>query len=442
MVGQIKNKEIFIPILLGVVFSTLYNIFPLKYLYLGVIGLIGVVLVLYNIKLGLMAGVFMLPFLPDMLSLLFMFFLVAAFFYRETFKENTPLTQSPIDMPIILFGIIIVISTITSINPAGSLRDLALHSGGLSFLFVMVNSVKSKEDFNKIVVMLVFSATLVALYGLFQYIVGVEMEAAWLDVENNPDIRTRIYSVFHNPNILAEYLIMTIPLSVSLFWHSKRIHKKIIFLGTTLIMSLALVLTLSRGGWLGFAFSAFIFIILVERRLLLTLIPITLGGVYLLPQTIINRILSIGNLSDSSNAYRITMWEITLDIIKDNWVAGVGFGHLPFKQTFETYIRTHPTFHAHNTYLETAAEMGIPGLIVFLLFLFTLFKYGIKKLVKSEDKYISTVSAGVLSGLGGVMFHGAVENVLYLPKIIITFWILVSFILTLVRIQDGKKDIS
>ena len=133
MVGQIKNKEIFIPILLGVVFSTLYNIFPLKYLYLGVIGLIGVVLVLYNIKLGLMAGVFMLPFLPDMLSLLFMFFLVAAFFYRETFKENTPLTQSPIDMPIILFGIIIVISTITSINPAGSLRDLALHSGGLSF---------------------------------------------------------------------------------------------------------------------------------------------------------------------------------------------------------------------------------------------------------------------------------------------------------------------
>ena len=306
----------------------------------------------------------------------------------------------------------------------------------------MVNSVKSKEDFNKIVVMLVFSATLVALYGLFQYIVGVEMEAAWLDVENNPDIRTRIYSVFHNPNILAEYLIMTIPLSVSLFWHSKRIHKKIIFLGTTLIMSLALVLTLSRGGWLGFAFSAFIFIILVERRLLLTLIPITLGGVYLLPQTIINRILSIGNLSDSSNAYRITMWEITLDIIKDNWVAGVGFGHLPFKQTFETYIRTHPTFHAHNTYLETAAEMGIPGLIVFLLFLFTLFKYGIKKLVKSEDKYISTVSAGVLSGLGGVMFHGAVENVLYLPKIIITFWILVSFILTLVRIQDGKKEIS
>lgn len=442
VVEQGRNIGKFIPFLLGIVFFTLYNIVSLKYLALGAIGLIGIALILYDIRLGLMASVFVLPFLPDMLSLLFMFFLVGVFFYGETFKEHQLLTQNPIDFPIILYGIIIVISTITSINPTGSFRDLALHLGGISFLFVMTNSIKNKEDFNKIVVMLVFSATLVALYGLYQYVVGVEIDAAWLDVENNPDIRTRVYSVFHNPNILAEYLIMTIPLSVSLFWYSKRMDKKVIFLGTTLAMSLALVLTLSRGGWLGFAFSALIFILLVEKRLLLTLVPITLAGVYLLPQTIINRILSIKNLSDTSNAYRIEMWDITIDIIRDHWIAGVGFGHLPFKQTFETYIRTMPTFHAHNTYLETAAEMGIPGLLVFLLLLFILFKYGINKLIRVEDRYISIMSAGVLSGLGGVLLHGAVENILYLPKIIITFWILVSFVLTLVRIQDSKKEIS
>lgn len=442
VVEQGRSRGRFIPFLLGIAFFMLYDLFSLKYLALGAIGLIGIVLILYDIRLGLMASVFALPFLPDMLGLLFMFFLVGVFFYGETFKEHRSLTQNPIDFPILLYGIIIVISTITSINPTGSFRDLALHLGGLSFLFVMTNSIKNKEDFNKIVVMLVFSATLVALYGLYQYVVGVEIDAAWLDVENNPNIRTRVYSVFLNPNILAEYLIMTIPLSVAVFWHSKRMHKKVIFLGTTLAMSLALVLTLSRGGWLGFAFSALIFILLVEKRLLLTLIPITLAGVYLLPQTIINRILSIKNLSDTSNAYRIEMWQITMDIIRDHWTAGVGFGHLPFKQTFETYIRTMPTYHAHNTYLEIAAEMGIPGLLTFLIFLFILFKYGINKLVKIEDRYISIMSAGVLSGLGGVLLHGAVENVLYLPRIIITFWILVSFVLTLMRIQDSNEEIS
>lgn len=442
VVEQLKRKELFVPILLGIAFSILYHILPLKYLAVAIVGLLGVVLVFYDITIGLMAGVFALPFLPDMLGLLFMFFLVGVFIYGKLFKDPTSLTKEAIDMPIILFLIVMVISTITSINPKGSLRDLALHLGGLSFLFVMINSIDNKKDFNKIITILVFSATLVSLYGLYQYVIGVEVEAAWLDVENNPDVKTRVYSVFNNPNILAEYLILTIPISVALFWNSKKLSKKIIFLGTTLVMSLALVLTLSRGGWLGFAFSALIFIILVEKKLLLTLIPISIGGVYLLPETILHRILSIGNLSDSSNAYRIKIWDITMDIIRDHWVAGVGFGHLPFKQTFETYIRTMPTFHAHNTYLETAAEIGIPGLIAFLLFLFILFKYGIKRLIKIEDKYISVMAAGALSGLGGVLLHGAVENVLYLPKIIITFWIIVSLVLTLVRIQDRKREIS
>ncbi len=136
------------------------------------------------------------------------------------------------------------------------------------------------------------------------------------------------------------------------------------------------------------------------------------------------------------------MWGITREIIQDNWVAGVGFGHLPFKQTFETYIRTMPIYHSHNTYLQTAAELGIPGLVAFLLFLFVLFKYGIIKLIKNEDKYIRIMGAGAISALGGVLLHGLVENVLYLPKIILTFWILVSFILTLIRINDIEKGIS
>jgi O-antigen ligase len=136
------------------------------------------------------------------------------------------------------------------------------------------------------------------------------------------------------------------------------------------------------------------------------------------------------------------MWKITLDIIKDNWLVGVGFGHLPFKATFETYIRTMPTYHAHNTYLETMAEMGILGFIIFTIFIFVLFKYSIKKLVKGKDNYIKTMAIGVLSGLAAVLAHGAVENILYIPRIITTFWILVALLLTLIRISDKLPETS
>lgn len=442
VVEHIKKKEAILPIGLGIIFSLIYYKLPLNYFSLALLGTMAIIIILYDIRIGIFAGVFILPFMPDMLNMLYMIFLVGVYFYKGLFKKINPLTKEAIDLPILLFVIIITISTITSIDPSGSFRDLAIHITSIGFLFVIVNNINSKRDFNIFIVFLVFSATLVALYGFYQYKVGVEMEAKWVDTVNNPDVKTRIYSVFGNPNILAEYLIMIIPISISLFWFSKKAHKKMVFLITSLILMLALILTLSRGGWLGFAFGIFVFILLIEKRLLLSIIPVTLGALYFLPQSILNRILSIGNLADSSNSYRIRMWSITWNIIKDHWLVGVGFGHLPFKATFETYIRTMPTYHAHNTYLETMAEMGILGFIVFISFIFILYKYSIKKLIKGKDRYIKTMAAGVLAGLSSVLVHGAVENILYIPRIIMTFWILVALILALMRISDEYQEIS
>lgn len=441
MVDQIRNKKLLLPLIIGIMFSLLYYYLPLELFIGALIGLIGIVSIIYDIRIGIMAGIFILPFLPDTLGILYMVFLVLVFSYEKVIKDSKKLTKSSIDIPIVLIGIIMIFSTITSISPSGSFRDLVIHMAGIGFLVVMVNSIDNLEDFNKLVTTLVFSGSLIALYGLYQYVVGVEMDPAWVDSERNQGVTIRIYSVFGNPNILAEYLLMITPMSVALFWHSKKLSKKIIFGGTTGIMILALLLTLSRGAWVGIAVAALFFIVLVDKRILLTIIPISIGGIYLLPQTILNRIISIGNLQDSSNAYRIQMWDITRDIIRDNWMAGVGFGHLPFKQTFETYIRTMPTYHAHNTYLEIAAELGIPGLMIFAAFIFILFKYGYNKLIKNENKYIKIMGAGSLSVMGGLLAQGLVENVFYLPKIIITFWIIVAFILTLSRIVEKEEKL-
>lgn len=442
VVDYVKKKEIILPVGLGIIFSLMYYKLPLNYFAFFLLGVMGVVLILHDIRLGIFAAVIVLPFMPDMLNLLYMIFMVGVYLYKALFKDVNPLTKESVDVPILIFALLILISTITSIDPSGSFRDLAIHLTAMGFMFVVINNIKTKEDFNILITFLVIAATLVALYGLYQYKVGVDMEDKWVDVANNPDVKARVYSVFGNPNILAEYLIMVIPISISLFWYSKKVHKKAIFLGTSLILMLALVLTLSRGGWIGFAFGILVFVILIEKRLLLSIIPLVLGAVYFLPQSILNRVLSIGNLGDSSNAYRLKIWDITLDIIRDNWLVGVGFGYIPFKSTFETYIRTMPAYHSHNTYLQITGEMGILGLIIFISFIFILYKYSIKRLIKGEDRYIRTMAGGVLAGLAALLGHGAVESVLYLPKIIITFWTLVALLLALMRISGKPEEIS
>lgn len=439
MVIEFKRKDLLLPLIFGVFFALIYPILPLEYFLIGIVGFLGIVAVLYDIKIGILGAVFLIPFLPDMLSLIFIMFLVMVYIYEHLVKRTAPLDKGSVYIPIILFGIIILIGTVTSIDVTGSFRDLTIHFVSIGLIIIMINSIDRLEDFNILLTMIVFSATIVGLIGLYQYVVGVPIDSAWVDVANNPDIKARVYSVFGNPNILAEYLIMTIPLSVSLFWYTKKIGKKILFLATSGILILALVFTSSRGGWLGFAVSALIFILLVEKRLLLSIIPIGIAGIYFLPDSIMRRIVSIGNFADSSNSYRIKMWQIAMEIIKDHPLAGVGFGHIPFKETFETYIRTMPTYHAHNTYLEIAAELGIPGLIAFLFLLFVVFKYGIQKLINQENRYIKIIAAGAFAGLGGLLTHGAVENVIYLTRIILYFWILIGLILTLMKIKKQEK---
>lgn len=442
VVGHLKKKELIFPIALGAIFSLIYYKFTLSYFSIILLGFLGAVLILYDIRIGIFAEILLYPFLPDIINLIFMIILVGVYLFNVIFKNTKPIAKHSMMIPIILYIILITISTITSSDITGSFRDLAIHLTSIGFIFVLINSIKDKKDFNIILVLLVISATLVAMYGLYQFTTGnVEMEKKWVDEATNPDLQVRIYSVFGNPNIFAEYLIMIIPISVGLFWFSKTIQKKAVFLITTLILVLALVLTMSRGGWVGFAFGIFLFILLIEKRLLLLAIPLGVGSLFLLPQSILNRVMSIINLSDSSNDYRIRLWSITLQVIRDNWLVGVGFGHLPFKAAFETYIRTMPTYHAHNTFLETTAEMGIVGLIVFLSLLFVIFKYGVKILVKGKDKYIRVMSTGILAGLASVLVHGLIENILYMPPIITTFWILIGLILTLVCITDNSQQI-
>lgn len=438
-----KKKELIFPLILGVIFSFLYYNMTLNNFSLALLGLVGLMLILFDIRVGIYMEVLLYPFLPDILNLLFMIFLVGVYVFNIVFKKVKPLTKPSIIMPIILYIIFITINTITSNDPIGSFRDLSIHLTSIGFIFVLINSIRSKKDFNILVVLLIISATLTAVYGLYQLATGnVVMEDKWVDEATNPDLQTRIYSVFGNPNIFAEYLIMLIPISLSSFWFSKRIHKKALFLITSLVLVLALVLTMSRGGWIGFAFGIFVFILLVEKRLLLLAIPAAIGGLFILPDAILNRLMSILNFADSSNDYRIRMWKFTLEVIRDNWLVGVGFGHLPFREAFGRYTRTMVTYHAHNTYLETMAEMGILGFIVFISFLFVLFKYTIKKLIKGNDEYTKIITAGILSGLAAVLVQGLVENILYMPRIIISFWILVGLLITLINLKDQAQKVS
>jgi O-antigen ligase len=206
----------------------------------------------------------------------------------------------------------------------------------------------------------------------------------------------------------------------------KKFKNRMLTLGMGGAVFASLLFTFSRGGWLGAAAGAFLFLFMYQLSMLLKFIPVALIGLMLLPSSILSRIASIGSLQDASNFYRMQIWEKSVEIIKDYPLTGVGLGFNSFRKISAKYITEADPYHAHNTYLELAVEVGIIGLamVIFLGLKMMVMVHHILKV----DKYNGVLMLGFFAGLISLMVHGMAEHVLYNPKIILLFWFYVGCI--------------
>lgn len=377
-------------------------------------------------------------FLPDIVILAaeILFFVVMVIdlkFNKKIIKANTLL------IPMFLVGVFMIINSFTSLNILGSMRDLAFNFGGIFLALMVYKEVNSKERLNNILTSIAIGATLVGVFGLYQFVFLGTVQREWIDASLKGVITRRAYSVFMNPNIFAEYLVLVTPLVVSQFWAHRDGFKKFIYLMIAGLLLLNMMLTFSRGGMVSIAVAAMVFLFFAMRPLFVFLIPIGIFSINFLPEKIQNRIYSIFNFADSSTSYRFKMWGITKDLIRDNPMVGVGFGHKAFKQEFELLIRSMPIFHAHNTYLEIMAEGGALGIISFLYIVIgsivNLFKSG----MKSTDKYIRTVSIGLLASIIGILTNGMTEHIVYINRIIVMLWMVFGLTGALRNIYEDEK---
>lgn len=393
----------------------------------------------FNIQWLFMIIIIVIPIMPKTISLVLIVGLCIIKLIKTLIMDRKSFKLDVIIFSMLLMYLMIIIATVTSTNVLDSIRDFVIHSVGIFAAITMITSIKNKSELNNIIVSFVYIAAFLSAYGILQYFLGIEMDAAWVDTKNNPDLSVRVYSVFGNPNILGEYLIMALPLSIVMFFTNKGIFKKIIFVGTSGVITLALLMTFSRGAWLGFGIAFLMMVILFRKELIFLMIPAGVISMFFLPDSIVNRILSIGNLGDSSNAYRIRVWKVALQMINDNFILGVGLGYLPFKVNFIKYIRTMNVYHSHNMFLETFAEMGIGGILIMIFMLMLVLK-NLYKIISEKTSWNSRlIGLGIMGSLTGILVNGLTENVLYLPRIIWTFWMIIGFSGVLIKLESQDK---
>lgn len=392
---------------------------------------------LFKAKLGILSLALVFPFIPNELLILAIGYNTLCFLLNLLLLNNIRLKEMYYDLPLLLFLAVATISTLTSVDIGGSIRDLVIYYSSAIFIFILIHVINTKKDLYRLLLILGVGALIISVIGIGQFFLGITSDETWVDPSQNPDLTIRAFSVFGNPNILAEYLIMTGPLCWALAFGAKSRGKKLTFWAMAIAIALCLLLTSSRGGWLGFIGAILIFTYLKEKKYLLILVIGMLILALILPTPYINRFLTSFSTKDTSNAYRYILFQEGQKILSDHWLVGVGLGHRAFMSIYPKYMITNDKlpYHLHNTYLQLMVEIGVIGLLLFLWIVFRTNKMMLK--LRTEDSLIKNGSIAIVASINGVLIHGFFENVTYMPKIVLMLFILMAIAQVLRNTNEG-----
>lgn len=335
---------------------------------------------------------------------------------------------SPVNKYIVLFALVYLIGTLTSVSLRGSLITGPLTVIMTLFTIVFDNSVNSKRQIDFAIRLFVVAGTAVSVFGIYQYLFYDPASAgAWIDSDMFSEITNRVYSTLDNPNVLGEYLLLITPFSFACVLTAKTWPRRLLYLAFTAAMLLCMLFTSSRGGWLGLIFAAAIFAVMLDARFILAGIVAIVALYFVLPDWAVDRFTSIGNLSDSSTSYRVYIWLGTIAMLKDYWLPGIGPGNAAFNVVYPAYsYNTIAAPHAHNLFLQLMCDAGIAGLVIFLLILFSFFRRSFSAFSRETDKPSRIYLIAVISAVSGFLLQGMTDYSFYNNRVTLFFWVVIA----------------
>lgn len=363
-------------------------------------------------------------------------FLVWAYKYLRYRKEEG-VKQTPLDLPIMLFLIaMVIVLIINSPDYRIALEGFRAVIQYILWYFVIIQLLKDTKGAKTLCLIFVLVVSLMAIHGVYQYIVGVEVPAGWVD-SKEAGVRTRVFSILTSPNIFGSLITLALPLTLSFATISKNKKIKGLFYIFVLMMLGSLAFTFSRGAWIGFGFAILIYVFLKDKRLLIPVVILGVLAVLLVPE-ISNRItylLSPEYIESSLRGGRLVRWITGIKILEGTPLFGVGLGHfggaVAINNNLSYLVDTEvvETFYMDNYYLKTAVETGLFGLFAFVMLMYQIIINSIRTIKITTDKVSRELEIGIFAGLFGVIIHNFVENVFEVPMMTSCFWLLVAVLM-------------
>jgi len=228
----------------------------------------------------------------------------------------------------------------------------------------------------------------------------------------------------YEPNVTAQFLQMVLPFAAAFFLVAAGTWRRAGYLALLVGAAGALLVTFSRGGWLGGALAlAFVVVAawLKKGKLGATTGAVTsitaLGVVVLLPAVAV--VLARGVEGDQLSAVsRLDDWRTAAAMIRDHPLLGVGKGnYLELARLYDPWALAYPV---HNVFLLTWAETGVAGFAALAVLLVGAFRAA-ARLLRSRAGYDAAFGLAALAAFAGIVLRMFVSMSFVHPFVSLTF---------------------
>jgi O-antigen ligase len=319
-----------------------------------------------------------------------------------------------------------------------SLRALFSKSLKFAALFIItqdiINTRAKLENFLKIALI---SCGIIIIDGFIQYYI-LHYDLLHL----YPSFGYRAFSMgaptasFPFPNDYAAWIIMFIfPIGLYAFFAKSVVSKKIISWSVAAGLFYSLMLTRVRGALLAFFISFGLLALTKLKKIGLFLLVILLLTGLFINKSHIPGILSMNSITD-----RGVIWNNGWEIFKRHPVIGNGLNTFYVEYMNirdDKYKGTHGSY-AHNCYLQMATDIGIVGLLTFILFIGAVLIKGFKSARGTKDPLYYSIIMGLSLGLVAFLIHSSVDTNLYSLNLSALFWISAGLLMSVIKISAQR----
>jgi O-antigen ligase len=335
-------------------------------------------------------------------------------------KKDFKIKRTAIDLPVLFLLVWGLLSTIFSVDIKYSFKE---YRGdmlvGFLLLYSSINNIERK-DIDKILNALIIGATVVSIYGVFEY----------LGITGHMKAAGRADSVAPDYNYFSTYLILVLPILFYRFYMSSA-KMRVIYSFITIIAAIALMLTFTRAAWIAAFVEIIFFGILINRKVLIILFAVAIIG-YIgfqlrkeYPSVTMETLKAQIDHPSYTYTDRMELWRFGIMHLKDRPVFGFGYGRANFAKVYPEFLkRSILLFHTHNTFVNIGLELGIPGLIA-LLWLFWAILKSLWKDWKDKMNENKILSFAIFVSVVGFLVRIQFDHLL-VDEMALMLWLLVG----------------